>query len=255
MSFRLVVSWWVPQAATVALVLGRVSGLAWTAPGWGTIGLSWRIRAGLVLLLSLLLVPLVGPEVRTPREPIALARGCLGEVAVGAALGLTAALAVAGARQAGEIVGAQAGLSAAALYDPDAGEELTPIGHLYGLIALATFLALDGPLKLVGALAESFRAVPAGGFTLTETEVSAVFGRVGWALGLALGAAAPAAVALITAGLSLGLLARATPTLQFASLAIPIRTIVGVLVVLVGLVSLVARFASAWSLILDGHVP
>ena len=29
---------------------------------------------------------------------------------------------------------------------------LTPLGHLYGLIALATFLALDGPLALVRGL-------------------------------------------------------------------------------------------------------
>ena len=82
---------------------------------------------------------------------------------MGGLLGWSAALIVAAARQAGDLVAAQAGLSAAALFDPETGDELTALGHLYGLIALAVFLALDGPLVLVGALIESYRAVPAGG--------------------------------------------------------------------------------------------
>ena len=75
-----------------------------------------------------------------------MGRACLVEGLGGAALGWSAALIVAGARQAGELVGLQAGLSPAALLDPEAAEELTPLGHLYGLVALAVFLALDGPL-------------------------------------------------------------------------------------------------------------
>src|SRR5205823_4880255 len=80
-----------------------------------------------------------------------------------AALGLSAALVVAGARQAGELVGAQAGFAPAALFDPEAGDEMTALGHLYGLVALGVFLALDGPLALVRALVESYRVIPPGG--------------------------------------------------------------------------------------------
>ena len=61
------------------------------------------------------------------------------------------------------MVGCQAGLSPAALFDPEAGDGMTPLGHLYGLVALGVFLALDGPTQLVVALAESYRWIPAGG--------------------------------------------------------------------------------------------
>ena len=67
---------------------------------------------------------------------------------MGLALGFAASLVIAGARQAGEIVGGQAGLSAASLFDPDAGDDMTPLGHLYGLVALGTFLALATYLLL-----------------------------------------------------------------------------------------------------------
>src|SRR6185312_11238172 len=157
------------------------------------------------------------------------------ELAVGAALGWSAALVVAGARQAGEIVGAQAGLSPAALFDPDAGDELTPLGHLYGLIALATFLTLDGPLMLVQSLVESYRTLPAGGPPLSTETVALAFGRVAGALELSIRAAAPVALALALAGAALGLLGRAAPSLPLVALSLPVRAALGVALAMLGM--------------------
>ena len=122
---------------------------------------------------------------------------------------MAAGLVVAAARLAGEVVGFQAGLSPAALLDPDAGAGMTPTGHLYGLIALATFVALDGPLRLLGALAESYRAWPPGAVGLSAEAVVRAFGQVDLMLELALRAAAPAGLALALAGAALGFLGRA----------------------------------------------
>src|SRR5262249_53451356 len=150
----------------------------------------------------------------------------------------TLALVVAAARQAGELVGLQAGLAPAALIDPEVSDELTPLGHLYGLVALGGFLALDGPLKLVGALVESYAIVPAGGVGLTgdlglgQTAVEEAFARVAWALALVVRAAAPAALALVLAGLALGLVGRAAPGVGFLAGAFPVRSVLGLLAVL-----------------------
>ena len=157
-------SWVVAHAGVAALAFARAAGLAWTAPGLATPGLGGRFRLVLAGLLAVILVPVVrGDAAAASMGWPAVAAACAGEVLVGAALGWSAALVVAGARQAGELVGAQAGLSAAALFDPEAGDELSALGHLYGLVALGVFLALDGPLALVRALVESYRVIPAGG--------------------------------------------------------------------------------------------
>jgi flagellar biosynthesis protein FliR len=167
-------------------------------------------------------------------------------------LGWSAALVIAGARQAGEVVGAQAGFSAAALFDPEAGDDLTPIGHLYGLVALGVFLALDGPLAVVRALAESYLVVPAGLGTFggdgpgPDGFARFAFGRVGAALGLSVRAAAPVALALTMAGVALGLIGRAAPTLQRAALALPVRAALGLALVLLGLGALAAALGAAW---------
>ena len=236
---------WGPSAVA-ALVAARITGLVWTAPAFATPGLDWRTRLGLTALLSAVLVPLLGPEVVPPSGAAELARALLVEILIGASLGWSAGLIVAGARQAGELVGAQAGLSVAALLDPEAGDELTPLGHLYGLVALATFLALDGPLVLIRALVESYRVAPAGaGFVSAET-ASRAFGRVGQGLALALRAAAPPALALALAGVALGLLGRAAASLQLVALSLPVRSALGLVLVLLGMVTLATTLSAAW---------
>jgi flagellar biosynthetic protein FliR len=240
--------WLSGNAGILALLLARVLGLAWTAPALSTSGLDMRFRVALAALLGSVLLPLVGPSIAAsaPIGWVDLGRACVVEGLVGASLGWSAALVVAGARQAGEIVGMQAGLSPAALFDPDAGDELTPLGHLYGMIALMVFLTLDGPLRLVRALVESYRVLPAGGVALSELTARQAFGRVGEALELSLNAAAPTALALVLSGVALGLLGRAAPSLPLVALSLPVRFVVGLLLVVLGLGALAASLATAW---------
>ena len=60
-------------------------------------------------------------------------------------------------------------------------------------------------------------------------------------------AAAPAALALALAGLALGLLGRAAPSLQLLSLAVPVRATLGLVLVVLGLAGVAATFAAAWT--------
>ena len=233
-------------ASPAVIVLARVFGMAHTAPAWGNANLGWRIRLGLAILLTLALGPVVSAEIELPTGAIAFGKLCVIELAVGALLGMTMALIIAAARQAGEVVGAQAGCSAACWFAPDAGTEMTPLGHLYGWLALMTFIALDGPLRLVGALIESYHAVPAGGLPLSLETAEAIFGRVAQALSLVLSAAAPAAVALVLAGLALGLLTRAAPNLASMTLALPIRSAIGLVLLVLGLATLIATLSATW---------
>lgn len=244
------------RAGAWALVLARVSGLCWTGPALATPGLGVRGRMVLALALTGLIAPVVGPELASPSTHWGLGFACVLELAIGAGLGWAGSLVIAGARQAGEVVGAQAGLSPAALFDPEAGDGMTPLGHLYGLMALGVFVALDGPAQLVLALAESYRVIPAGGGSAAVPSASAdavswAFGQVARALTLTLRASAPPALALTLAGVALGLLGRASPSLQLVSLSLPARTIIGLALAALGLVTLAVTLAAAW----DGAFP
>jgi flagellar biosynthesis protein FliR len=168
------------------------------------------------------------------------------ELLAGAVLGYLGGTIVAGARLAGELVAAQAGLSTSTLLDPETGDELGPLGRLYGWIAVVAFLGLGGPLILVKTLVESYEAVPAGGLLISAETAKMAFAQVGRALELALRAAAPVALALALAGIILGWLSRTASSLPFVALALPIRTLVGVVLIVLSLAALIATLSGVW---------
>jgi flagellar biosynthesis protein FliR len=241
------ITWLTSHAVAAALVFSRAAGIAWTAPALGTPGLEGRFRLILAALLAFVLAPAVvtmgaALDLALP----ALGAACVVEVIVGAALGWSSGLFIAGARQAGELVSLQAGFSAAALFDPEVGDELSALGCLYGLVALAVFLALDGPVSLVRGVVESYHVIPPGLGTISEATVGLAFGRVGEALALALCAAAPVALAQSLASVGLGLIGRAAPSLPLVALSIPVRAWLGLVLVFLSLVTLVATLSAAW---------
>ena len=242
-------AWLLVNAGLAALAFSRALGLAVTAPAFATSGLDPRYRVLLAAMIAFLLWPVI--EASGANDPIrsgpALGLACCVEAIVGGALGWSAALIVAGARQAGEIVASQTSFSAAALLDPEAGDELTALGHLYALVALGVFLALDGPVALVRSLAESYRVIPAGGGSLSVETAEAAFKQVGLALELAIKGAAPVAVAMTLAGVALGLLGRAAPSLQLLAAAMPVRALVGLILVFLGLVAFGTTLTAAWT--------
>ena len=231
---------------SAALVLARVLGLCLTGPALAIPELDWRFRIGLAAALGLVLVPVVGPAIVAPADWQSVASAWLLELLAGAVLGYMAATIIAGARMAGELVAVQAGLSTSTLIDPESGEEIGPLGRLYGWIALIAFLGLGGPLILVKVLAESYEAVPAGGLLISAETASLAFAQVGHALELALEAAAPVALALALAGIVMGWLSRAATSLPFAALALPVRTLIGVVLLSLSLATLFATFSGAW---------
>lgn len=239
-------AWVVGHAAVWALIAARVLGLCLTAPALAIPELDWRLRFMLAVLLSTVLIPVVEPLIAPPADLATAGWGLVLEVLMGGILGWSAALIIAGARLGGELVAAQAGLSTASLFDPDTGEETTVLGRLYGWIALAVFLALDGPLILIRALIESYQAVPAGRLLISQQTADLAFGQVGRALELSLRVAAPPALALTLAGIVLGWLSRAAPSLPFVALALPIRTVLGALLIMLSLATLIATLARAW---------
>lgn len=232
-----------------ALIAARSAGVCLTAPVLAAPGFAWRFRIVLAVALAAWMAPLVVPLVAPPSAGVGGAAVWLfvNELLIGGLIGWSASLVVAGARQAGDIVAAQAGLSVSTLFDPETGGEITALGHLYGLIALAVFLAMDGPLMILDALIQSFQAMPAGRLMFDQGAATLIFGRIAEALSLAVRAAAPPAVGLIVAGVAIGWLGRLAPSAPLVALSLPVRAVLGVLLALASLGALLLRLGEAWS--------
>jgi flagellar biosynthetic protein FliR len=244
--------WVLDHAALCGLVLARVLGLCLTAPALAIPELDWRFRVGISVALGAVLIPVVEPNIAPTAGAQNPALGVIMEVLTGGVLGWSAAQIVAGARLGGEIVAAQCGLSTSTQLDPETGVEQTPLGRLYAWVALAVFLALDGPLSLVEALVQSYRSVPAGSFVLSRATTETAFAQVGQALELALRIAAPPALALTVAGIVLGWLGRAAQSFPFVVLALPIRIALGVALVVLSLATVVVVLSGVWAALPQG---
>jgi flagellar biosynthetic protein FliR len=123
------------------------------------------------------------------------------------------------------------------------------------MIGTLTYLAVNGHLVLIGALATSFKSLPIGGANIDQSLL--------WSMGLwgarifetGLLVALPAVVALIIVNLALGVVTRAAPQLNLFGIGFTITLMSGFIVLIVGLDGLMTGISSlinsALSAVLD----
>jgi flagellar biosynthesis protein FliR len=228
----------------VATTLGgaRVLPVIWLVSPLGGPRLPATVRVGFALLLALVAAPAlvatagVGAlaDLSVLRFTLLLAR----ELVVGLCLGLVASAAFRAAEVAGRLGDTLRGANVAEILVPTAEERASPLGVLYLLLATIVFLQIGGVPRLVEALLSSYRTLPVGGglgepAARRAALVVVVASAKLIASGLAL--AAPVVVALWLTDLALGLVARAAPSVPVYFLGLPLKGLLAIGVVLLGL--------------------
>ena len=126
-----------------------------------------------------------------------------------------------------DLIGLQMGLSFATFIDPQNSDQTPLLGSFLGIVAMLLFLSIDGHLRMLMAVAESFRLFPVGGDAATHAPLRDV-ARLGAELfRLALHLALPVLTALLVCNLALGILTRAAPQLNLLSAGLPITLLAG----------------------------
>jgi flagellar biosynthetic protein FliR len=227
----------------VATALGaaRVSPVIWMVAPLGGPRLPATVRLGFALLLALVASPaLVAAgggalaELSALHFMLLLAR----EAVIGLCLGMVASAAFRAAEVAGRLGDTLRGANVAEILVPTADERASPLGVLYLLLATIVFLQIGGVPRLVDALLSSYETLPIGGglgalATRRAALVVVVASAKLIASGLAL--AAPVIVALWLTDLALGLIARAAPSVPVYFLGLPLKGLLAIGAVLVGL--------------------
>ena len=237
----------------LALFGARVSGLVLVAPVFSARTVPAMVKAGLVVLLTMLLAPVAAAGLdaaAAAAAPAPTPATLLGEVLVGFAIGLGAALLVAAAEAAGELMAIQIGLSGAALLDPVNNHQVPALGQLMQLLALAFMLALDLHLVMLDALAASVRVLPIGAPIDAAAGLAALVQTGSTLFVLGLRFAAPVIAAVLVANVALAALSRAAPQLNILQLAFPVQIAIG-LVTLAAAVPVIAAVLSGWSATYD----
>lgn len=213
--------------ATFLWPLTRVLALLAAAPVLGQTRIPVRVRIGLALGIVIVLVPtLPAPPAVSPGS----AAGMLilaTQMVIGLAIGFALRLVFVAVEMAGDLIGVQMGLGFAMFYDPGNVQHTPILGQFMGLLATLVFLAINGHLMVIAALAESFHALPISAAPLGAGlfEVLARYGAIVFAAGLQL--ALPLIVTMLVVNLALGVLTRASPQLNIFAVGFPVTLAIG----------------------------
>lgn len=207
--------------------LVRVLALFAVAPLLSHRAVPARIKVALAVGIALVLAPTI------PTPPITDALSGAGlallaqNILVGLMLGFAVRLVFAALELAGELIGLQMGLSFAGFFNPASGMTQNAVGSFMSLLALLMFIAIDGHLMLLHALAESFRLFPlSGGGTLPLALDDLV--RLGSGMfAIALSLALPFLAVMLLTNVVLGVLARVAPQLNVFAIGFPMTILVG----------------------------
>ncbi len=222
------------ELTAAALVFARVGGCIMVLPAFGEAFVSPRIRLAMALAVTLVLVPVVGTDLRTPLDDAVLVLALLQELLIGAALGLAARFALAAMNLAGTIIALQSALAAAAFFDPHEGTQSAITSNFLTTAGLTLLLVVDGHHYLLAGLAQSFSVAPqmtgypAADFAdllvraSTDLFVAAV--RI----------AAPVILVTTVINLTFGFFSRLVPGIQVFFIALPLQVLAAIGALLVG---------------------
>lgn len=220
----------IEQAEAFFLVFLRVSALMITIPVLGDASVPVRVKAGLSLLMAILLFPVVQDDIPKPAFDIfSLVLRIIGEVLIGIVIGFTARLIFAGIQLAGQLIGFQMGFAIVSVIDPLNSLQVSIIAQFKFIIALLIFLIMNGHHVFLYAIADSIRILPPLNFQLSGSLLSALMDLTGRMFVIAVRVAAPILAVLLFVSIGMGLVARTVPQINVFIVGFPLQIAVGLI--------------------------
>lgn len=210
------------------LVLVRVSVVLFLMPVFSTTMLPALPKAGLAMVISLLVYSVVGADAsRFPETALETGIHLGMELMLGLFLGLSVRMFFGAVQLAGQVIGFQMGFSMINVVDPQSGASISIMEEVGYWVTVLIFLAMNGHHILILALIDSFALVKPGLFVFQDvvmTELLAI-GREMFVLAVTIGA--PVIAALIFTNAAFGLTAKFSPQMNVMIVSFPVMILAG----------------------------
>jgi flagellar biosynthesis protein FliR len=222
----------------------RIGGFVAAAPIASEATIPRRVKIVLSLALAFLLAPLAPVPAALSIFSGAGVLTAVQEILIGAAIGMVVELAFEALTFAGQAISMTMGLGFSTLIDPQRGASVPVLGQMLMIIGMLTYLAIDGHLVLLGALANSFQTLPIGAANIDKDFLLGVatWGARIFETGLLV--ALPAVIALVIVNMALGVVTRAAPQLNLFGIGFTITLLCGFFVLMAGLDGIMGGISS-----------
>jgi flagellar biosynthesis protein FliR len=221
---------WLPEVAYLYLLLfARVGTILMLVPALGEQIIPARLRLGFALAFSLVLYPILSPELpRLPPDMLGVVVLLVHELIVGLILGGIARIVVMGAQVAGSVIAFQTGLSVAQAADPsNGGIQGAIIGSFLSFLGITLIFATDLHHLALAAIHDSYMIFSPTTTLMFEDAAQMAVETVAGAFVIGVQMSAPFIVFGLVFYLGVGILGRLMPQLQVFFIAMPATISVG----------------------------
>jgi len=243
-------------AAAFMLAFARIGAMVMLLPGLGESNIPVRIKLGIALLLTLIILPQhrdayhIDMNTLTPLVVL-----MIHEILIGIVLGATARVTLGALQVAGSVIAQQMGLGFVTAVDPTQGQQGLLIGNFLTLLGLTLLFATDSHYLVIAALSESYKVfspgemLPTGDVAALATRAFAAAFRIGMQL------SAPFLVFGLVFNIGLGVLARLMPQMQVYFVGVPLSILAGFLIFSLVLVAMMGTFLNYFTGVMHDLTP
>jgi flagellar biosynthetic protein FliR len=243
-------------AAAFMLVFARVGSMVMLLPGLGESNIPVRIKLGIALLLTLILLPMHRAAYQIDLQSInPLLVMLIHEIIVGVVLGATARVTLSALQVGGSVIAQQMGLGFVTSVDPTQGQQGVLIGNFLTMLGITLLFATDSHYLVIAALNDSYNIFSPGDLTpsgdiadLATRAFSAAF-KIGMQL------SAPFLVFGLVFNIGLGVLARLMPQMQVYFVGAPLSIFAGFLVFALVLTAMMGTFLNYFNGVMHDLTP
>lgn len=214
-----------PLFLSIACVFCRMSPITLIAPVVFFSHIPLLIRTLLTLSWSVIIVLGLGDSLVIPGQFHWLY--LVPEFLLGVVLSLGFHMANAAIHMASQLIDVQMGLSAGATFDPANFQSTSPMGTLFSLLVMITFFATDLHYEFLFFFSELFKFAPPANFYQIDASFFSSLASI-FTLGFLI--ACPVIIVLFLVDIALALTSRSMPQAQIYFVAIPLKILIGLLV-------------------------
>ncbi|WP_105618042.1 flagellar biosynthetic protein FliR [Vallitalea okinawensis] len=216
------------------LILVRFSSFIMLAPLYGGSNVPPYVKVALAFYLSLLAYFTLPSDYTVVfQTDFEYAIIILKEFMTGAALGFTVYLVFTCLYLAGQIVDFNLGFSMVNVLDPVAKIQVPLMGNFYYLLLLTVMLVINAHLYLIEGMVFSLQALPLGEAGITSGLFTTLVEFFTTMFILAVKIASPILVCMFIVNVALGILVRAVPQMNMFVVGLPIKLILGLIILLI----------------------
>ncbi len=219
------------------LLFLRVTGLIWPSPIFGRKTVSAPIKIVFICSLTFIFMlsfpaPDEGVAYGTVLEYILI---CAKELLFGLAMGYVTTLFFNLVYSAGQIMDMQIGFGIVSVYDIQNNSQVPVMGNILNLVLLIVFFSVNGHLKLIAILHTTFEKIPVGHVMLSIDFIAVMLETFSRTFVLAIMVAMPILAAGLILEIAMGVLIRSVPQMNMFVIGIPVKILVGLIVLLISM--------------------